>query len=170
MSLCGPYNAPSTLPVTISVQTLSQFDDVVMGSSKAEAASSIEWSIVDITHGFPSPLLVNSVTSSSAGVEGVHRAYITNPAGTVAINSQDGSWLSSCAHTATGDVTCTIASGIYSGNPLCVVTRNLADGNAFSECDIAGVGSSTSVEVKCNNSTNGALADNSFNLLCMGPH
>jgi hypothetical protein len=69
----------------------------------------------------PAPLLVGSVTSNSAGLERVERARVTCAA-SPSIAAQSGSWLTAIANSGNGNCQITIAAGIFSAVPHCVVT------------------------------------------------
>lgn len=121
-----------------------------------------EASVVPFTRGY--------VTSDSAGgqsIESIHRATISSggacAAGNCTINSQDGSWITTFAFSATGIYIMTIAANVFSGPPTCEIT-------ASDDAAIGGVATATSVTFNTFNVvTGGAQNASNFNVICMGP-
>lgn len=106
----------------------------------------------------------NSIYSGGAG-ERVERAYITNPAGTAAISTQSGSWLSSVSRTAVGQVTVNFTTGIWSSAPSCVCSASTSAGES---CNMGTIPTTTSVVIRTRDGVN-ADKDTGMSLICMGP-
>lgn len=80
-----------------------------------------------------------------------------------AVQRQTPSWVSSANHMSTGAYSVSLQSGFFSGTPDCVASA-LGGGNY--EADIESESQSTVVVYT---STDGALADASFTIVCVGP-
>lgn len=167
-SLCGIYVASSTDSKTLSVQTKASSGAIVINA--VSAATSIEWSIFAIDQQLPAPLLVNSVTSNASGVEGVHRAFITNT-GTPTISSgdQSGDWIDSITDGAAGVVTVNFKAGVFSRKPACTAmcVHNGTNCTVFAYNN-AVEPSTTSIQLVTRNSA-GTGVDEDIMLICMGP-
>jgi hypothetical protein len=161
MPLCGFYNATSTASVALEIQCKDADGGGCQISTAGTAISSIEWEIFANSQSVPAPLLVGSVTSNSSGIERIERANIT-AAG--AITSQSGSWLSSASLGATGVVTLTIATGMFSIAPACTVTNNSGGTQVTTAFTTL---TTTSIVTKIMNASSAANAD--FSIICMGP-
>lgn len=121
-----------------------------------------------------SEAILDSVTSASTSGERHERARL-NFGGTPSVVSQSGSWISLNTDNGTGDVSWTIAAGIFSGDPSCVCTAGIGTGDANSyECMVnVSVGpSSTFVRLRTRQ-RNAAGAHADFDatvfLMCHGP-
>src|SRR5690606_26051426 len=90
LPLCGIYNAASTSPVTLKIQSASNSTNTVTIGGTASTDSTIEWSIFSLDQNLPAPVLVGSVTSQSTGAERIERALISNTANPCSITSQSG--------------------------------------------------------------------------------
>lgn len=124
-------------------------------------------SVVPISQNLPTPLLVGSVTSNSAGVERVERATITCATAS-SITAQSGSWISSVGNRTSGRCDITLAAGIFASTPTCVANFRDASGpnNTFSN---SGASSATAVRLNCINSGSACAFDFTTELICMGP-
>jgi len=117
---------------------------------------------------FAGPLLVNSVTSNSSGLERVERASVDTVCSSspCTISSQSGSWITSITRSGAGRYAINIASGIFSGTPSCQ-WRNKSGGSGrlyeFGSCT-----SATLCSPAFDNS-GGAAADADMDIICMGP-
>lgn len=163
LPLCGIYNATSTASKSLRIQIASSSGTVTMGAAALGVArGTIEWSIFQLDAAFPAPLLVGSVTSNSSGMERIERATFTN-SGSCAVSKQSGSWISSVSDPGLGQCGITIASGIFSDTPSCVVTVE----NAASRIAMINVASATSATVYTYNDA-GTAEDRGFHIHCMG--
>jgi len=158
--LCGIYNASSTATVTLSIQTKSATGTVTIQT--ANAASAVEWSIVEISQSIPAPLLANSVVSSSNGVVKINSATLNCAAGS-SIASQEGNWVSSIGNVSAGACVITLANGIYSSTPRCT-----ANGTGANQIVAVTPASSTSVTVQCISGGGTNCASWGLNMICVG--
>jgi len=126
-------------------------------------APAIYWTIEKIGQSTPAPVIVNSVTSNSAGAERIERASI-NDTGTCSIVSQSGSWVSSATVNGTGR--CDLVITGFSSRPSCTCTVTNA-GTASRTCHINGTPTSTSVSPYTLNA--GTASSENFDIICMGP-
>jgi hypothetical protein len=83
-------------------------------------------------YGNNAPVIVNSITSNSAGAERIERARIDNSAGAGTITSQSGSWVTRNTSSSTGEVTLDITAGIFSAPPTC--TCSIEGDNTTTVC------------------------------------
>lgn len=96
--------------------------NIIADASANNGQRNLRWTVKPVTASSPTPLLVGSVTSNSSGLERIERARLNCDSGS-AITSQSGSWVSSIGNISTGVCTVTIASGIFSSTPTCVMTE-----------------------------------------------
>ena len=91
----------------------------------------------DMRPAINAPLINNSVTSSSSGLELINRASITFPGGTPTASSQSGSWISSITDTNTGRGILNLNSG-YNGTPSCTCASKRLSGsnNELGFCEL----------------------------------
>lgn len=166
--LCGIYSAQSTAAKTISIQTKASTGAITIQA--LTGASAIEWSIFAIDQQLPAPLLVNSVTSNSSGVEGIHRAFITNT-GTPTISSgdQSGTWIDSITDGGAGVMTLNFSSGVFSRKPACIAMciHNGTNCSVFAYNNTVEP-STTSIQLVSRNSA-GTAVDEDIMVMCMGP-
>jgi hypothetical protein len=164
--VCGVYSATSTSPVTLKLQSKSDSSTVNIGY--ASAYHSVEWSIVRIGQSVPAPVLVGSVTSNSSGQERIERAVISASGG--AALSQSGSWVTTSTSNSTGNLTVTIAAGIFSAAPTCTCSPQ-ANGSTqanFCQVDTQTAATATTVRFATFNDA-GSAAARDLNIHCMGP-
>jgi hypothetical protein len=174
--ICGDMDTTGG-QATVKLQTKASAGNVDMGGGLTRVVS---WSLLDVTNPLPSTLLVNSVTSSSAGVELLNRLeFGGNSSASTActsspctIASQSGSWATTVTRTGAGAYTITAASGVFSATPVCLVNENAANMVATAgECFYKyASSSSTSLTIGCFNTNQSAGADTSVDVICMGPH
>jgi hypothetical protein len=128
----------------------------------------ITWSIKKLTQNVPAPVIVNSITSNSAGGERIERARIDNTAGAGTITSQSGSWVTRNT-SSTGDVTLDITSGLFSAAPTC--TCSVESDNTTTVCIQATTPSTTQLRFRTYRSATGSdvLGNKAFDIICMGP-
>lgn len=166
--LCGIVTASSTSSKTVAIQTASTSGSTTVGS--ASYARSVDWNIFAIDQQLPAPLLVNSVTSNSSGVEGIHRAFITNT-GTPTISSgdQSGDWIDSITDGAAGVVKVNFKAGVFSRKPACTAmcVHNGTNCTVFAYNNTVEP-STTAIELVSRNSA-GTGVDEDIMLICMGP-
>jgi hypothetical protein len=158
---CSQFSFESAGQKTLKLFGTSTVGSLLLdGGTAADAARKFWITVRPLTQNIPAPLLVGSVTSNSAGSERVERALLLNNGSNCTISAQSGTWLSSCTRNGLGDITATIAAGIFSAAPIC--TPALASGSSFTTIRTATV-TSTSVQVQSSGS------DTNVNLICMGP-
>lgn len=166
MPLCGVYTVTTAAPVTLSLQTKATSGSVTIAAG-ASNASALEWSLVDITQNVPTPILVGSVTSNTAGTERIERAKLTCSFSS-SITSQSGSWISSIGNVSSGVCAVNFAASAFTTAPSCVVNRT--DGGASSLVASTSTSASTStVNVRgFDSSANTNATTFTFDILCMG--
>lgn len=176
LTLQGIYNVVSLSPVTIKVQTGSNGGTASIAGTSA-IASSINWSVVKVEHGIPTPVILNSVTSASSGVEVVNRLVFGGTGGTQAspvncttspctIISQSGSWVSSTTRTSTGVYVVNLSPGAFSSTPSCML------GSHRDNVIVPNVSAASSTTINLTSylsNSGGTAADGQFTLFCMGP-
>lgn len=120
------------------------------------------------------PAIVGQVGSNTSGQERIERAYVNGSAGTPTfadVTRQSGSWLTALTTNSAGNVTLTIASGIFSSTPDCQCTcYNEFIGLNQCSCsiDTTTAPSSTAIRIQTNAAGN-TVAGRDFSLMCMGP-
>lgn len=175
-TLCGLYKATSVSPVSLRLRgaTSGVAHSITTGTDANTNSKPIEWIIKQIDYSIPAPLIVNTVTSPSNGVEVMTRAAfgdagsLTSPATCTStpcvIYTQTASWLSGVVRNGTGDYTATYAAGTFSSPPICVA-NNLAAATLVN-CEVGSLTSST-FNVLCR--LNNTPTDAAVSLICMGP-
>lgn len=121
------------------------------------------------------PVLIGSVTSSSAGMERVERVIFggtsstdctTSPCGYV---SQSGSWLTSVTRTTTGEYRLNIAAGMFSSKPTCTCV-SFQTGTDTAYCSIAHtISTATTVDLYTRTTATNTPVDSTPSVLCQGP-
>jgi hypothetical protein len=166
VNLCGIYSATALTSTTLKVQGDAASGTALIHNADT-ANTAIEWSIFSMDQQIPAPLLVNSVVSSSSGVERIGRAYIANN-GTCTITSQSGNWISSVAHSATGVCDLTITG--FSAAPTCIAMQ--VDAAASGWANLMTGATSTFVKIKniSDTGTGTVTSDRDFTIICMGPN
>lgn len=140
--------------VTGTVSNAGIFGDQLATAGQRD----IHWEVYPLNQGQPTPILVNSITSNTAGVERLERAELNCDAAS-SITSQSGTWLTAIGNRSTAACTITVAAGIFSAMPACVFTAKAATVQATSVV----MTSATAGTVY------GASADYDGYLMCMGP-
>ena len=131
-----------------------------MTISTVSGSSAVGWTIKAIGQGIPSPILVGSVTSQSAGAERIERMQ-ANSSGVVTF--QSGSWVGNGSSGGTGVWTHTISTA-YSGQPQCFCAVNDASGPNTCAVDSESTTSFRVVTRNANTPTNMV-----YKAWCMGP-
>lgn len=167
-TLCGLYRATTITPKTIRLRTQSSTSTAII-SQNSTKGHSVDWTIFQVDQSFPMPLIANSVTTNSSGVESLQRATITN-SGTPAVSSQSGSWISSITDNSTGNMTLNIDSGIFSSVPSCVCSgqNSAAVDEIICMIDKQTTPSTTAIRLYTQNDA-GSAQDSDLNVLCIGP-
>lgn len=177
-SMSGTSGAAQILQPTLSqrveITSLAAVTFKLRGSSTAgdslnlyggASGRFVVWTIEDISQNTPAPFVVGQVSSNTSGQIRIEAAFITNN-GTVAIGYQSGSWLSGVSRSATGIVTGTINTGMFSASPVCTV--NLRFASTTREYMHINVTSPTSFTTYSTN-VNGVDGDYDFYIICVGP-
>ena len=113
----------------------------------------------------PPVVISGSINSNTTTTERLERAIINcNAASTIV--SQSGTWLTAVGN-GTGDCTLTIATGIFSAAPTCVVTPATGITDRHAVIDTTTTVTATTVRIQTE--TAGAPADGTINVICMGP-
>jgi hypothetical protein len=162
----GIVVASSTSPVTVKyVAKVSGATGFLGGLLNAIQITSIEWSIFYLDNSIPAPVLVNSVTSSYAGVKKNISATLNCDAGS-AITSQDGTvtvGVAAIGNISTGVCAITMA-GMGSTTPRC---RSNILGTALDSIAHVNPTSATAVNLYCTKPSDGsALASCDVDVFC----
>jgi len=124
------------------------------------------FTVTPLTQTTPAPLIKNSVTSNSNGVERIERASMTN--GCV-VNSQSGTWITGTTNNGSSNCTITIASGIFSATPACTCTGyRSGGGRVICSIDTSTTPSATAMRFFLYDE-NGTATGNGAHIHCMGP-
>lgn len=169
-SVCGEYVASSTASVTAKLQLGTNAGTASIGQSNLPTGSAaIQWTIIELDAAMPTPLLINTVTSNSTGLERVERVAVTYSGGsTPTVVSQSGSWVSSITIIGTGDFRLNIASGEFSAAPSCVCLKLDVNSNG-GFCGTPNSFTSTTAEFRVRSAANALENDDTY-IICMGPH
>ncbi len=162
-TFCGQYNASVLGPVTFKIQTATNTGTFTINNGVASGSAAISWTVKSLSQNLPAPLLVNSVASSSSGIERIERAIVN--CGSATIDSQSGSWISSNSTNGTGDCTLNITAGTFSGTPTC--TCSTGDTTKDRICTTYSASSSAIRFTIVNPSLTSVSAP--LNVICMGP-
>ena len=120
------------------------------------------FSVKPLNQATPAPLIKNSVTSNSSGVERIERAHFTNT-GSCAVETQSGVWIASVSDPGTGQCAITFSSGIFSAKPACSCSTVGGEYCALGVLPtVSGLSTVTRTDA-------GTLTDDAFDLICMGP-
>ena len=166
--MCGYYNAVNSVPATIRIRMKSDAGNTNTLGVSLSGVPSIEWTLVKVTQSIPAPLLVNSVVSSSTGVEASERASVGDTACSASpctIASQSGSWLTSITRSGAGTYALNISAGTFSARPTCNITGRGGTGVFCFD----GSGSTSTVYNFVCRSDAGANTDSGFDIRCQGP-
>lgn len=132
----------------------------------------LKWTVKPVTQQIPSPLVINSVTSNSSGLERIERA--NGPTGSsctgspCTISSQSGNWLSSVTRSSTGQYSANIQSGIFSAAPSCTCSTS-RPGTGHAICYLNDVPPTSSSFVFGCIDAAGTNVDCTFSIMCHGP-
>ncbi len=136
----------------------------VGGANTSITNTSIKWTVRNLSQSIAAPLLVNTVVTASSGVTGIYSARVSSA--DVVSNEVGGDWINGdCTDATTGKATCVFNSGIFSAAPNCWANND----GGVKLCQVLTAGTTSQVSVNCM-TTAGANENNSFELLCMGPH
>lgn len=166
VSLCGNYFAASTGAATIRLEGRASSGQISL-TSPATGVPAVSWRIKALDTQMPAPILLGAVSSNSAGLERIERVSLAAPsAGTCAVSSQSGSWVSGTP-TSGGTGTCAIsvAASIFSGNPTCTCSVR-SSSSAF--CSQATPATSSTVSFQAVNDS-GTSTNQAMDIICMGP-
>lgn len=113
------------------------------------------------------PAFIGSVTSNTSGQERIERVNVPSicSASPCIISSQSGNWVSSITRSGPGNYNLNINSGIFSGEPTCMVTSLNATYVAQGEL----APTPTSWNFYGFNAGSNTLLDIPFSIICMGP-
>jgi hypothetical protein len=115
----------------------------------------------------PTPILVGSVTSNSTGAEYILRGTVSNN-GSVCTYTSPGSWLSG-TRGGTGVCSNTAAAGLFSSAPYCICSGSGGSNISCSMDQSAATATSLGNATTRNVASAGAVADASYNIICIGP-
>lgn len=172
--VCGTFNFTSAGLKTLRVM-YEQVTSGTIGTNQVNADEGaslgqrdIKWEVFPVTQAVPAPLLVNSVVSSSAGVERVERVRVTTicSTSTCTIDSQSGSWVTSITRSSAGTYALNIAAGVFSSTPTCVC--NARDGTQRS-CMMDWGTPSATLKTFVTTTFAEAAIDTRFEIVCTGP-
>jgi hypothetical protein len=175
-SLCGTDNLTSISAITFKIKGAASASTT---NILQDSLAPITWEIYPVSQSMPAPLLVNSVTSSSAGVERVERVSFAGDSGDstactsspCVVSAQSGSWVTSVTRSSTGAYLINIPSNEFSAVPTCTVGHNPGIVGTAGECFYKRASSTTtSLTIACFNSAQSAGFDANAEVICMGPH
>lgn len=170
MQMCGVLPVNSVQQTAIEIQCKAASGACALTPNGTAGDKTVQWSIFGVSQQLPAPLLVNSVVSNSSGVEGIHRAFITNT-GTPTISSgdQSGDWIDSITDGAAGVVKVNFKAGVFSRKPACTAmcVHNGTNCTVFAYNNTVEP-STTSIQLVTRNSA-GTGVDEDIMLICMGP-
>lgn len=170
LRVCGTFTFASAGQKTLRLQYEQagsiNVSEILADQNPAIGQPDIHWEVYPITQSIPAPLLVGSVTSNSAGLERIERAYVadgsTCPATVCTITSQSN-WLNSVIKNSTGNYTLNITSGVFSGIPSCVIQHSQ------NETSIEPGASATQVNFTTKNASGTVTDASRVMILCQGP-
>jgi hypothetical protein len=160
---CVTYSSTSLTPTfKIRAATGGGTESVYLGSV----------SVTSLNTPVAAPLLVGSVTSTTTGKEHVERAVV-NCGSSSTVTNQSGAWVSSVGNIASNRCAVTMATGEFSGTPVCVATYTGVETSTARSIEVNMV-SSTSFSIGCTFQTGGTTSACSgtdpFQVICMGPN
>lgn len=172
--ICGiePVTSVGTA-VTIKLQGQVNAASTMTLTRASSQSNVIEWFIMPISQNMPAPIVVGSVSSTTAGQEHIERASVGGVGSMNAptacgsspctIYTQSGSWLTSVSRSSAGVYTLNIAASEFSAAPSCVFS------NGTSQIAISSGATSTSIPLATFTQATSTPADSTFNVICMGP-
>ena len=163
-SICGIYNAATTA-VTASIQTKASAGSITLTNNTNRGA--IEWSVISIDQSLPTPILANSVVTSSSGVTRVESARLNCDAAS-SIVSQNGSWVTSIGNIATGSCSITLTSGIFATAPYCTAITETISGGDPLIMGFTTAPTTTTITTDCALDTGVDCTAYDFDLICTG--
>lgn len=171
--ICGIFNATSPgTSFTPFVRGLVNSNTYTLGADSTYSPTyGIKWVIKKLDQPIPAPILTNSVSSPYNGIAQIVAGLITYSAGTPAITSQTGSWMSSVSDNSAGDTTITVAAGTFSARPWCTCTSE-GSGVTVPICTLDTTTAISSTAIRVQMVDNGGSAGDptpSFNIICIGP-
>jgi hypothetical protein len=138
-------------------------------SAPATNTSTIEWTIFQLDAALPSPVLIGSVTSTSTGSDHIERVAVgTKCTGSPCTMDSNTPGITSVTRTGTGNYAINFTAGTFSAFPSCVVSGYVR-GTANGWCAGNSEGSTSVQSVYCGISSTGAVQDDAFTAICMGP-
>ncbi len=169
VQLCGQVNVTSGVSRTLRIRGAAGTSTAFVAAGQGRR-STVEWSIFPVTQGLPTPLLIGSVSSGSAGAERVERysAAATCTTGTCVAGSRSLSTITA-TFVSTGSYTLDIPAGTFSAVPTCTCTTASNSANTF--CQQNGSVTATSFPFRTLNTAAApaAVANDGFSIICMGP-
>lgn len=159
ISLCNDYNVTAAGSVTFKVQYFASSAATTTLLAASPALNS--WNITPKTGNLPSPLLMGSVTSTSAGQEHIERARIANN-GTATVTSQSASPAWTVNRSALGVVDITFNT-TWTTAPMCTCSAEIGGRT----CALTSL-TTTTAQVQILN-TSAVNEDRNFSIICMGP-
>lgn len=169
VAICGILPITSLSAVSLNLQINASGNTTQLGAYDNGVAA-IDWSLNAIDQQVPAPVLIGSLTTNSAGAERIERAKVVCSSSS-SITSQSGSWISSIGNISSGACVLTLASGLFSSAPVCVMNLEAANGGATIGAQTT-VSSSTSVTLTGAFNIGGTTTTSTTftgYLICMGP-
>ena len=168
-TICGILPVANTSAVSLILQGNASANTTQWGAYDT-GVPAIDWTISAIDQQVPAPIVVGSVSTNSTGAERIERAKVVCSSSS-SITSQSGSWISSIGNISSGACVLTLASGLFSSAPVCVMNLEAANGGAT-------IGAQTDVDSTTSVTLTGAFniggtttTSTTFTgyLICMGP-
>ncbi|MCK5609726.1 hypothetical protein KAR91_48075, partial [Candidatus Pacearchaeota archaeon] len=166
VSICGEFEFNSagkkTLRLMYTQETAgTPVSSVILadGASGSQGDRDFHVTVKSLTQGFPLPFIFNTVTTSNQNGESIHTAKISQGAGTCAVDSQRGTWISSISTFGAGFCDLTVDAAICDINVTsCQATCQSADntpslnvtgGKIRVGCDTGAAGQNSIRHVNC---------------------
>lgn len=158
---CTLLNIGAITSQTIKLQTKASAGTVTLGGN---GGSAVEWTIMQVSPQTNMPQITNSVASPATNGVKLASAKIANPSGTCSVSTQDGTWISSVSHPATG--ACTINYSTFSVAPVCQCTCSDTGASGLF-CNVRAEPSTSTAAFRCFN-TAGSGVDSNMYVTCVG--
>jgi len=159
-TLCGILNVASASQQTVKLRTKVSTGTLYLNNA---GNTGVYWTVKNISQSTPMPQIINTVESSASGGVRTCSAKIEN-SGTPAVSTEEGNCIDSLTDITAGDTIIDFTTA-FSVAPRCTcsVVHSLED----HICTVTGT-STTSTRVRTYDVGGSALADATFNVICIG--
>ncbi|MGV8130682.1 MAG: hypothetical protein ACP5N7_01105 [Candidatus Pacearchaeota archaeon] len=148
-TLCGLVEATSLASISIRLRSIMESGGGSTTIDGSLGSNSLNWTIKYVSQSFPTPNIINSISTTYLGQVRTERAVLNCDSGS-AITSQLGSWVSSIGNISSGICTVTLNSGIFNTTPICKCADqsstldSTTKGNATSTTSVSIIGTKPS--------------------------